>query len=195
MRFMMILATAAVLATPLQAQLYEVPDRHGFWGGIGLAAGSIGSSCDGCGDNRTFGPAAYLRAGGTLTDKLLLGVEVAGWGLDESGVRQGLASALVDLFWYPTLSADFHLKFGLGVLSYERRTDALGSNSTTTETAGAVSLGLGYDLRLGGNVSLVPFVNAYGSSDVKRKVNGTEVITGGGFRRDMVQLGLGLTLH
>src|SRR5687768_8960055 len=112
MRLAMILATTAFLATPLQAQLYKVPDRHGFWGGIGLAAGSIGTNCSGCGDDRTFGPAAYLRFGGTLNEKLLLGVEVAGWGLDDRGVRQGLASALVDLFWYPTLSADFHLKFG-----------------------------------------------------------------------------------
>jgi hypothetical protein len=195
MRFAMTLATAAVLATPLQAQLYKVPDRHGLWAGAGLAAGSIGAICDGCGDNRVFGPAAYLRAGGTLTEKLLLGVELTGWGMDDGGVRQGLGSAMVDLFWYPTLSADFHLKFGVGGLTYERRTEVLGTTQTTTETAGAVSLGVGYDLRVGGNVSLVPFLNLYGSADVKRKVNGTEVITGGDFRRDMVQLGLGLTLH
>src|SRR4051812_47350009 len=109
MRLAIILTTAVVLATPLQAQLYKVPERHGFWLGAGLAAGSIGAICDGCGDARTFGPAAYLRAGGTLSEKLLLGVEVTGWGIDDSGVRQGLGGAMVDLFWYPTLSADLHL--------------------------------------------------------------------------------------
>ena len=57
-----------------------------------------------------------------------------------------------------------------------------GFSFTETETGGGILLGLGYDARIGRNLSLVPFLNLLGAN-----FDGT--------RTDFVQLGLGLTFH
>jgi hypothetical protein len=195
MRSLLVLALLAAVSAPLHAQRRDRNGRHGFWAGAGLAAGSIGVNCSGCTNDRVNGPAGYVRLGGTLSHKLLLGGEAAGWSMTALGVDQRVGALMLDLFWYPGRTSPFFLTFGIGGLGYDRQSTVLGATNETVENAGAVTLGLGYDVRIGRNVSIVPFANAYGSSAVKRKVNGTEVITNGDVRRDMVQLGVGITLH
>ena len=102
---------------------------------------------------------------------------------------------MVDLFWYPSARGAFYFKFGGGALEYRRQSIVLGSSNETRETAPAITLGVGYDIRIGRNVSLVPFANAYGSSAIRRTINGTQVVTNGDVHRDMVQAGIGITLH
>jgi hypothetical protein len=197
MRALAIVAVLAAVSTPLYAQrgLHEVRnERRGFWASAGLAAGSIGTDCAGCGSARVNGPAGYLRVGGTLTRQLLLGIELGAWGMTDQGVKQSVGTGAVALFWYPGGNA-FYLKVGVGGLTYDRNNTALGVPSKTRETGGAGTLGAGYDFRISRNASIVPFVNVFGSTAVKRTVDGTEVITNGDVQRNLVQLGIGFTLH
>ena len=52
--------------------------REGFWISFGVGFGSLG--CDDC-DERQGGTNGYLRMGGTLSQKLLIGGEVSGAGV------------------------------------------------------------------------------------------------------------------
>jgi len=51
--------------------------RKGFWIGFGFGYGSSNVSCDGCGSaSRESGGAGFIKLGGTLNDKVLLGGEI-----------------------------------------------------------------------------------------------------------------------
>ena len=68
----------ALLATSAFAQ--QAQTRQGFWVGGGMGYGSLGLSCEGCGDiDREGGLSGYAKLGGTLRQNILLGVEMNGW--------------------------------------------------------------------------------------------------------------------
>jgi len=197
MRALAIMAVLAAVSTPLQAQrgLHEVRnERSGFWASGGLAAGSSALTCNGCPDTRASGPSIYVRFGGTLTRQLLLGVELAGWGITDQGVEQTLGAGAVDLFWYPGAGA-FYMKIGVGGMTYDRDNPNLGVSTTTRETGGVGTFGAGYDFRIARSASIVPFVNFFVASHLTRSVDGTQVITNGDVLRDLLQIGVGITLH
>ncbi len=81
---------------------------------------------------------------------------------------------------YPSSTGGFHLIGGLGIASIDIEIDGLGGGR---ETGRGLILGLGYDIRIGRNVSLSPFWNG--------------VATGydGGGDLNFAQLGLGITIH
>ncbi len=92
---------------------------------------------------------------------------------------------------YPSAAGAFFLKVGLGGMSYR-------ADDGTTEipsTAPAGSLGAGYDIRVGDNFSLTPFINVLATSAVSFKVNGISVPSGLDLKINLAQLGLGLTWH
>lgn len=171
------LTTLALLATlgamPLDAQRPQV--RQGFWANLGLGVSSLG--CDDCGDRET-GTAVAIALGGTLNQKWQLGGGIHGWTKTEDGVTLtvGLASALTK--FYPSATGGFHLIGGLGIASI----DLSVGNVSGTERGWGMLLGLGYDIRVGRNVSLSPFWNGvatwYDDGDL-----------------NFGQLGLGVTVH
>jgi hypothetical protein len=64
-----------------------------------------------------------------------------------------------------------------------------------TATAPSGSIGIGYEVRIGRNLSLVSFANALGSSAATVKINGQPQVTGEDISLNLVQFGLGLTWH
>lgn len=82
------------------------------------------------------------------------------------------------------------LKLGLGGMSYtaEDATDEL------TATAGSASLGAGYDIRVGTNLSVTLWLNSLGSAPVDFELNGVPVQTDD-FSLNLVQIGVGVTWH
>jgi len=151
--------------------------REGFFIGFGLGWGSLG--CDDCGGEREGGFSGYLKLGGTVNEKLLLGFETNGWTKEEEGVRLSHANGSAVAYFYPQPESGFFIKGGLGVSNLDLGVSGFGSAS---ETGFGLIAGLGYDARVGAMFSLSPYANyLYGSFD--------------GGSTNVLQAGLGLTWH
>lgn len=147
-----------VSASTVTAQDAKLTKPHGgFWLGGGIGGGFTDQGSDDIDDG---GFAAYLRMGGTLSDRLLLGGELigltrdAGAGVDDANVHQG--NATLSLLYHPASPGGFFAKAGAGFAS----TSVVlreGSLTVTNEESGfGLTFGVGYDLRLGSNLYLTP---------------------------------------
>jgi hypothetical protein len=116
-----------------------------------------------------------LRLGGALSNKLLIGIETNGWTKTESDITLTFGSLAAALQFYPSSNGGFFLSGGLGL-------GVLGATGFDSETGLSVLLGLGYDIRVGSNISISPFLNGYSSS-----FNSVRVSVG--------QIGVGITFH
>ena len=68
------------------------------------------------------------------------------------------------------------------------------SNSRPATASGFGFLaGVGYDIRVGGNISLTPVANFYFGSDGDMTENGTKVISS--LKHNVFDIGLGITFH
>ena len=129
------------------------PHRTGLWAEVSAGIGTIRVACTGCPDPVfTAGSAGLVRLGGTLTDKVLLGWETAGFthetlgsAPEDSSTRSQIEAISVVVLWFPWRSGLF-LKGGVG-LAQGRFTVAAGSAVDSTEGTGiGMTLGLGWDI-------------------------------------------------
>lgn len=178
MRSRLIVVAAALFAlAPLGTAAAQHPQtRDGFWFNVGLGFGSLG--CENCGD-RVNGLTGQLSLGGTVSDHLYLGVGTNGWTKSEDGVTLSVGTLTALVRVYPSATGGFFLTGGLGLGSVDLDVSGLGSDS---ETGVGVLIGLGYDIRVGSNVSLTPFWNGYAVNHDSGDAN-------------VGQLGLSVTLH
>jgi len=139
-----------VLSSAATAQEENGQKREGFWIGFGLGGGwSTDATLDG---SSSAGMGAYGRLGGTLSQHFLLGFEAMAW--IDAQVSRSLArtNATLSAMFYPSSTAGFYLKGGLGV-AYLQMATPIG---TAQETGIGSTWGAGYDIRLGSNFSLTP---------------------------------------
>jgi hypothetical protein len=174
--FYIILASTAMAVTPSVAAAQNPHERSGFWFNGGLGYGSLG--CNDC-DGREGSLTGALALGGTISNRILLGVSSNGWTKDESGVAITAGTLTAFMRFYPSHSGGFFLAAGLGVGTIDVSIDGFGSDSESG--AGAV-LGLGYDIRVSRNISLTPFWNGVGISTSNSDAN-------------FGQIGLSITVH
>ena len=159
MRYAMVtIAAAAVMlsgaAEPAQGQrqrpgIREVHRHHGFWisGGLG---GGWENARDAFGVQGRGG-AGYIRLGGTPHPQALVGVEILGWGDGDDFGDVGRANVTVMTMVYPSFNGGWFLKGGFGAAGYERGFEDYGGIG--------LSLGSGFDFRIGGNFYLTPNVD------------------------------------
>ena len=171
------LVTLSLAAAPAAAQHPQT--REGFWAGAGMGWGSMGLSCDGCGDlDRTGSYTGYFNIGGTLRPNLLLGAELNGWTKSEGGATVRLGNVSAAAYWYPMVQSGLFLKGGAG---YSRLSADDGFLSASDDGFG-ILMGMGYDVRVARTTSITPVLNYFrGAFD--------------GGSADVVQLGLGVTFH
>lgn len=153
-----------------------LPVRRGFWFNGGLGWGSLG--CADC-DGRTGGLSGIIGLGGTVSQKVYLGVTSTGWTRDEDGVAVTVGTLTGMLRFYPSASGRFYLLGGLGLGSISVGVDGFG---TETETGAGALVGLGYDVRLGDDTSLSVYWNGFAASTENADAN-------------VGQLGLSITAH
>ena len=159
-----------VTISTLQAQT-----REGFWIGFGFGSGSLGIDD---GTDRDTGVVGYLKLGGTISERFLLGVEGNVWLKDASGVAVTRTNLSAVAYFYPSATSGFFLKGGLG--SSRFLVEVSGIN--TSETGGGAVLGLGFDARVGDNWSITPVLNFnYGAFD--------------GGNSNIVELAVGVSWH
>jgi hypothetical protein len=188
-RGLVVLPLLLAMAGPLIAQA-RPHTRAGFWFGFGLGFGSAGVECTGCSNDRVSGYSGYLRLGGTVSPSVLLGGETNGWFHSADGVTESIGFASFVAVFYPSRESGFYLKVGLGGMNYmaDDGTDEIKA------VAPAVTLGAGYEFRIGRNMSIVPFLNSLASSDANFEVNGVDVAAND-IQITLFQLGVGLTWH
>src|SRR3989440_7112057 len=141
------LALAAITACLVGGALAQQPRqpllRHGFWFSGGLGYGSLG--CQDC-DGRTGALSGNISLGGTLSQKLLLGVSTNGWTKSDSGSSLTVAALTAAVRFYPSTTGGFFLTGGLGPGPRRPGTSGFGG---ATQTGGAFALGPGADTPLG----------------------------------------------
>ncbi len=164
------------LTVVASAEAQNAQVRQGFWISGGLGYGVLG--CENCPDYEG-GLSGGLSAGGTMSQRFLLGAGTSGWTKSDAGetLTVGLLDARVR--FYPSTSGGFFLTGGLGIGSVKSTIAGFGSQ---TETGVGMILGLGYDMRVSRNASITPYWN------------------GLAMRNDVIdanvgQLGLAITLH
>ena len=110
---------------------------------------------------------------------MLLGAGTNGWTKSEDGVNLTVGTLTALIRFYTSATGGFFLTGGLGVGVIDIDISGFGGDS---ETGFGALLGLGYDFRVDGNVSLTPFWNGFAvaSSDVDANVG---------------QIGVGVTIH
>jgi hypothetical protein len=178
-----------VVALPASAQ-QPAPRRAGQWMGFGIGSGFGRVSCAICEANRHGSVSGYLRGGGTLSRRLLLGLEANGWTRSNDGVDEYLLGLSGAVYWYPNPRRRLYYKAGIGVMRYQID-DGPGRLSST---AFGPSLGAGYDIPLSASVSLTPFASwTIASVGGKIKFNGSTARNDVGLM--LIQVGLGLTWH
>jgi hypothetical protein len=180
---MALLTLALCLVSPLVAQDAGTR-RQGFWFNIGFGYGTADFNCDNCGDtSRDGGVTANLALGGTLSDRFLLGVESDGWYKEESGVHNLFGNFILVGYYYPSPSADFFLKGGVGSASYLFR-----NGSSIDDNGLGFMAGLGYDIPVGRKTSISPTVAFnFGTMGDHQGARSVKI--------NWLQLGASLTLH
>jgi hypothetical protein len=150
--------------------------RQGFWFNGGMGYGSLG--CQDC-SGREGGLSGGIALGGTVSPKVLLGAGTNGWTKSEDGARLTVGTLTALIRFYPSSTGGFFLLGGLGVGQVRAEVSGFGSAS---ETGFGALVGLGYDIRVGQNVSLTPYWNGFAMASSSTDAN-------------VGQLGLGITVH
>lgn len=192
MRIILLFTLLTVASTSLSAQEGGRNQRRGFWFSLGVGPAAMGDDCSTCTGDPVYGASGNIRLGGTLSQRFLLGADIAGWAITAFNADQTIGAATLSLFWYPSPQGALYIKAGAGGMRYTHMNR--NTNSETIDDAGVLTLGVGYEFRVGRNISFVPYLNAYASGDVSRTVNGAPVVPGP-YTRNLVQFGIGITLH
>lgn len=181
---------ALMVLVPLAATAQEPQERKGFGISFGLGGGSASVDCSGCNSDRETGFSGYLRLGGHVRPDLMVAFESNGYTKSSDGVDTSGGFYSVALQWYPNVEKGFYMKGNLGVAAVLEDYD---DGDEFTVAAPGVGLGVGYDLRLGKNFSLTPYMNLVftGNGDVKYNDSSTGVNA----RFNLIQIGLGFTWH
>jgi hypothetical protein len=184
----LLLALAASRITLAQ----EEETRHkGFWFGFGGGYGSADVSCNGCGSSdREGGFSGYFKLGGVLRPDLLLGVEGTSWFKHDSNLDtdEALGNLSVALYWYPKKEG-FFIRGGIGAAGL--RTS--GPLPTVEGYGVGATIGVGYDFPVAAAISLTPVLNFNYGSLGDLTADGVKTADGASF--NVIQLGLGITLH
>ncbi len=180
---------AFALAAPESGEGQTTPARDGQWLGVGFGGGLDQVSCDICAGTPKPGYAGYVRFGGTLSSRLLIGGELNGWTRSDQAIRQYLGSLSAVVLWYTRPEGSFYLKGGLGAVGYRAEEDG---DALTALTLGG-QVGVGYEHRIGDNLSLTPFANLVLAPFAGLSFNGDPATDGATL--GLLQGGLGLTWH
>lgn len=183
---------ALTLGVARQAAAQHPQTREGFWIGFGFGYGTASLTNDTIravgGGSRESGATGFLKLGGTLSKSVLLGGEVNAWVKSDSGVTAELGNVSAAVYFYPAPANGFFLKGGVGFASTRFH-----NSGTATASGFGFLAGVGYDVRVGRNISLTPVANFYFGSDGDLKENGTTLDTG--YRHNVFDFGLGITFH
>lgn len=150
--------------------------RKGLWFSGGVGYGSLG--CQGC-IGRDGSYSGGLALGGTISQKVVVGVGTNGWYQSQNGVTASTGTLTAMLRYYPSAIGGLFLLAGIGAGNIHVHIPGL---VRATETGMGFLLGMGYDIRVGPGVSLTPYWNGFAVRTHSSDSN-------------VGQIGLGFTVH
>lgn len=146
--------------------------RHGLWGGFGFGTAvnltdtyaAVSASA-----GSLWGFGGYGRIGGTLDQRLVLGGETYAWGGSRDGVDFARGNVSAVILFIPSPQGGVFLKGGVGfgyvataIFSSRTVGGIYYQNSVTQGKSGfGATAGVGFEVRIGRNVYLVPEVDWY----------------------------------
>jgi hypothetical protein len=193
-RRVLVLGMGLVVLPAVDAWAGHPQARQGFWIGFGAGYGSASVGCDDCEtEDREGSITGYFKLGGTLSDRVLLGVESNAWVKNEEGGDLTLANVSGVVYFYPQPSSGFFLKAGVGLsyLDISVREDSF--SSSLDKTGFGFLAGAGYDLRVGRNISITPSVNYYYGKPGDVAFQGEVLL--GSFHHNVFDFVIGVTFH
>ena len=153
------LAFTIISVLPAQESTRPPVEHSGLWLSGGLGGGSTDNDEGNLTSDDDSGPAGYFRLGGTVSQHVMLGGEVIGMTFDRDGADVSFANATFTVIYDPALPGGFFAKGGIGFASVMTSLDIGGGTFTTDDEGFGVTLGAGYDIRIGGNLYLTPNVD------------------------------------
>ncbi len=175
--------SAQARVTPGLVEVRE-PSRRGWWVGGSVGAGSEAFRfLESGGDYGAtlLKPTLAVRGGGTVGERVRLGVELFGWFNEEGGVLESITSAMAVGQWYPIGAAGLHVRGGLGFgRSAVESPDGYGFG----DLGFATMVGAGYDLPVARGVWIVPSIDVMRHTYTGR--------TFAGYRERIVNLSIGV---
>jgi hypothetical protein len=148
-------AVATIMVLAADAATAQNPHEHrGFW--IGLGAGGGVNLSDGLDGASLGGGGGYLRLGGTTSQRVSLGFEGIGWGRDHSGSTLARGNGSFVALFYPSQKGGGFFKGGIGVSTIARSIVSGNTTNETSENGFGMTLGAGWDARLGNNIYFTP---------------------------------------
>ena len=172
--------------------------RRGFWMGAGVGTASGSLHCGICNTESTRGTSGYVRAGATVDRRFLLGAEVSGWQRSGDEGRRRVLALTAGAWWYPNERHGYFLRFGAGVSRWRAWGE---EDDAVVSQAMALILGAGYEVRVNPRLSVVPYINALGSSsgtlwlETRDDVSFERRKLPAGGHVLLFQVGLGITSH
>ncbi|KPJ96592.1 MAG: hypothetical protein AMS18_00625 [Gemmatimonas sp. SG8_17] len=140
------------LTTGQDSQIHE-----GFWIGFGLGVGM--NPTDGHDDDPLIGGSGYFRAGGTLNQRVKLGGEALGWAREQHDDVITHGNVMFVAILFPQDNSGLFLKGGVGIAGVTRVAAEGGRSEIRTEGGLGTTVGLGFDVHLGRQLSLTPNVD------------------------------------
>ena len=191
MRALVLVSLLCAATTPAGAQRSRAsappPVSSGLWFAAGLGGGWASVNCAICADAAEGGLSGFMRLGGVLSSRVLIGAEVAAWAQQDGGVDQSAWALSAAALWYPS-RRPYYLKGGFGYTTHHADD---GVDVVTTWGIGP-QVGAGYDLPIATNWMLSPFVNAsFGMIMGQVKFNAGTVTNDASVR--LLQIGVGVT--
>lgn len=183
------LATVLALCAATVGAAQKPQIRKGFWIAFGFGWGSADVTCDGCTGSREGGGTGHIRLGGTLNQKLLLGGDITAWTKEEGGTTASVGNVSFIAQYYPMEQGGLFLKGGAGFSSIMLEN---GGNTASGESFG-LSAGIGYDIRVGRNISITPIADFLFGGSRDLQYSGATVASGIGV--NVFTVGLGVTFH
>jgi hypothetical protein len=183
-----------VPTTAQATSVAEPQQREGFWIGFGGGYGSASVSFrDFPAEDRQGSYTGFLKLGGTLNPQLLLGVESNAWVKSEDDVTLVLGSLAGTVTYYPKATSGFFLKGGIG-LSYMSSEIFLDAATVSVSKAGwGLLAGVGYDVRVGQNISITPSFNFYFGEPGEIRHEGVRAFSG--WEQNVFDFGVGISFH
>jgi len=176
--------------TPTRA-FGQAPETDGVWYGVGAGYGLTMLNCAICSDVVRGGPTVQLRAGGKLSQTVLMGAEASGWMKRLDNVDQFVLSFHLTSYLYTTSTPGLFLKGGVGptwFIANQRGDDGdLGSLGIS------IQFGVGYEARLGSNKWVTPYANVIGSGFGKLSLD--DAVATDQFGVAQLQIGVSLTQY
>jgi len=157
-----------LLAAPAWAQRADRPHRSGLWVELGAGPGRVRIACSGCTDVVAAGaPTSYFRIGGTVSDRVVIGLEVFslldrafGFSLGDTSTTAETATATVVVLWFPSRRG-FFFKGGVGLAAGQFTVP--GTAGADTSNGGGIGLtyGIGWDFAISRKFAITTNFAAY----------------------------------